>query len=75
MTFEEFRVTYNDSYEYWHEEAKLRSSSTTLHGFTQAIVGRLLSEAGYLAGASVEWNCALNQMPCHYRMFLQRVDQ
>ena len=54
MTFEDFQAWYDDSYEHWHGEAMARSSSTMIHGLTQAIVSRVLSEAGYLAGLSVE---------------------
>ncbi len=57
LTFAEFQLKYEHgdrSYEYWRGEAMLKGASTLVHGLLQAIVGRLLSEAGYSAGSNVE---------------------
>ena len=66
LTLAEFEIRYGHgdrSYEYWHGEAVPKSMPTWIHGLMQAILGRLLHEAGYRAGAEVELRIIPNAHP------------
>ncbi len=57
LTFAEFQLKYGHgdrSYEYWYGEAVPKAMPTWIHGLLQAILARLLNEAGYSAGSEVE---------------------
>ncbi len=66
LTFAEFQTRYEHgdrSYEYWHGEAVPKGMPTWIHGLLQAIIGRLLHESGYTAGAEVELRIIPNAHP------------
>ena len=57
LTYAEFQVRYERAdlaYEYWMGNAIPKAAHTWIHGLLQGIIGELLNEAGYTAGASVE---------------------
>ncbi|MGH9624426.1 MAG: Uma2 family endonuclease, partial [Bryobacteraceae bacterium] len=57
LSLAEFQAKYGLSdvaYEYWHGEAIPKGMPSSVHGFLQAILMRLLEEAGYKAGGDVE---------------------
>jgi Uma2 family endonuclease len=57
LSFAEFQLKYaqsDRSYEYWDGEAIPKAMPTWIHGFLQALVCRLLREAGYKSGSEVE---------------------
>lgn len=57
LSLAEFQAKYGLSdvaYEYWHGEAIPKGMPSSAHGFLQAILMRLLEEAGYKAGGDVE---------------------
>jgi Uma2 family endonuclease len=57
LTFAQFQLKYGHgdrSYEYWYGEAVPKAMPTWIHGLLQAILTRLLNEAGYSAGSEVE---------------------
>lgn len=57
LTFLEFQARYEHgerSYEYWFGQAMPKGTAMWIHGLLQGIVGRLLNEAGYIAGPGVE---------------------
>ena len=57
LTLAQFQLKYGQgdhSYEYWYGEAVPKAMPTWIHGLLQAILGQLLNEAGYSAGAEVE---------------------
>jgi Uma2 family endonuclease len=63
LTFEQFQALYGkgddgdgdyDGYEYWYGEALPRSMPTWVHSLLQQIIGRLLTDAGYIAASELE---------------------
>ncbi len=57
LTLLDFQSKYGRSerrYEYWYGEAVQKGMPTWIHGFLQIVIGQLLIEAGYFAGAEVE---------------------
>ncbi len=57
LSLAEFQVKYGQeerSYEYWNGEAVPKAMPTWVHGVLQAILCRLLWQAGYKSGSEVE---------------------
>ncbi len=52
--FEELYGKQKPHYEFWYGEAVYKSIPNSIHGETQLIVGELLREAGYKAGAEIK---------------------
>jgi Uma2 family endonuclease len=51
------------SYEYWHGKTVPKGTATWTHGLLQGVIGDLLTEAGFLAGAGVELRIAPDARP------------
>lgn len=57
LSLAEFQLKYghsDEAYEYWHGEAIPKGTPTSIHGFLQGLLGRLLNAAGYKSGGDVE---------------------
>ena len=66
LTLSEFQAKYEKgdrSYEFWHGRAMPKGAGTWIHGLLQAIVGQLLTEAGYRAGSGVELRIEADARP------------